>query len=42
VLTGGMERTNAEYAALLSQAGLVPGRVLPVAATYGVIEGTRA
>ena len=42
VLTGGMERTNAEYAALLSQAGLVPGRVLPVAATYGVIEGTKS
>jgi hypothetical protein len=42
VLTGGMERTNAEYAALLTQAGLEPGRVLPVAATYGVVEGTKS
>jgi hypothetical protein len=42
VLTGGMERTNAEYGGLLTQAGLVPGRVLPVAAPYGVIEGTKA
>jgi C-methyltransferase len=40
VLTGGMERTNAEYAALLTQAGLTLGRVLPVAVPYGVIEGT--
>jgi orsellinic acid C2-O-methyltransferase len=40
VLTGGMERTNAEYAALLTRAGLAPGRVLPVTAPYGVIEGT--
>jgi hypothetical protein len=42
VLTGGMERTNSEYAALLTEAGLVPGRVLPVSPPYGVIEGTRA
>ena len=40
VLTGGMERTNAEYANLLAQAGLAPGRVQPVTAPYGVIEGT--
>jgi len=40
VFTGGQERTNAEYAALLTQARLVPGRVLPVAAPYGLIEGT--
>ena len=40
VLTGGMERTNAEYAHLLAQAGLAPGRVQPVTAPYGVIEGT--
>ena len=40
VLTGGMERTNAEYANLLGQAGLAPGRVQPVTAPYGVIEGT--
>jgi len=30
VLTGGMERTNAEYATLLTHAGPTPGRVLPV------------
>ena len=40
VLTGGMERTNAQYAALLTQAGLAPGRVQPVTAPYGVVEGT--
>jgi O-methyltransferase domain/Dimerisation domain len=40
MLTGGMERTNAEYAALLTQAGLTLGRVLPVALPYGVIVGT--
>lgn len=41
VLTGGLERTNAEYASLLTRAGLVFGRVLPVAAPYGVIEGSK-
>jgi hypothetical protein len=39
VLTGGMERTNAEYGALLTSSGLALGEVLPVAYPYGVIEG---
>lgn len=39
VLTGGQERTNAEYGALLDGAGLRLGKVQPVAFPYGVIEG---
>jgi hypothetical protein len=39
VITGGKERTNAEYAELLIAAGLRPGRVQPVASPYGIIEG---
>ena len=39
VFTGGLERTNAEYGELLTRAGLKPGRVQPVAAPYGIIEG---
>jgi hypothetical protein len=39
VFTGGQERTNAEYGKLLTEAGLNPGRVLPFASPYGVIEG---
>jgi hypothetical protein len=39
VFTGGMERTNAEYGQLLTEAGLPPSRVLPYAPPYGVIEG---
>jgi O-methyltransferase domain len=39
VLTGGQERTNAEYDKLLTAAGLNIGTVTPVAAPYGVIEG---
>jgi hypothetical protein len=39
VITGGRERTNAEYAALLAGAGLRIGAVHPVAFPYGVIEG---
>ena len=42
LLSGGRERTNAEYGALLAAAGLRPGRILPVAAPYGVIEGLAA
>jgi O-methyltransferase domain/Dimerisation domain len=42
VLTGGMERTNAEYTALLAHAGLNLGQILPVAAPYGIIEGRGA
>ena len=39
VLTGGRERTNSEYGALLHAAGLELGTVQPVAFPYGVIEG---
>jgi SAM-dependent methyltransferase len=39
LLSGGQERTNAEYGALLAAAGLRPGRIQPVAPPYGVIEG---
>jgi orsellinic acid C2-O-methyltransferase len=39
VLTGGLERTIAEYHALLTAAGFRPGAVLPVTPPYGVIEG---
>jgi SAM-dependent methyltransferase len=39
VLTGGQERTNAEYSELLQAAGLQSGGILPVAFPYGVIEG---
>jgi hypothetical protein len=39
VFTGGKERTNSEYGELLIEAGLNPGRVLPFAPPYGVIEG---
>jgi O-methyltransferase domain/Dimerisation domain len=42
VFTGGQERTNAEYGKLLTEAGLTLGRVQPVAAPYGVIEGLAA
>ena len=42
VVTGGMERTNAEYAALLAAAGLRLAQVTAVAPPYGVIEGVRA
>ncbi len=42
VFTGGKERTNAEYGELLTEAGLNPGRVLPFAPPYGVIEGLAA
>ena len=39
VITGGQERTNAEYASLLAGAGLEIGAVHPIAFPYGVIEG---
>jgi hypothetical protein len=42
LLSGGLERTNAEYGALLAAAGLRPGRIQPVAPPYGVIEGFAA
>ncbi len=39
VITGGQERTNAEYGELLSAASLALASVQPVAFPYGVIEG---
>jgi O-methyltransferase domain/Dimerisation domain len=39
VVTGGQERTNAEYGQLLDEAGLSLAKVQPVAPPYGVIEG---
>jgi orsellinic acid C2-O-methyltransferase len=39
LLSGGQERTNAEYGALLAAAGLRTGPIQPVAPPYGVIEG---
>ena len=39
VVSGGQERANAEYGQLLTEAGLRMGKVQPVAAPYGVIEG---
>jgi SAM-dependent methyltransferase len=42
LLSGGQERTNAEYGTLMAAAGLRPGRIQPVAAPYGVIEGFAA
>ena len=39
IFTGGQERTNAEYANLLTAAGLKLGNVQAVTAPYGVIEG---
>jgi len=42
VITGGRERTNAEYADLLAAADLAVGKVQPVAFPYGVIEGIMA
>jgi SAM-dependent methyltransferase len=42
VITGGQERTNAEYGELFRAAGLKFGNVQPVAFPYGVIEGLAA
>jgi hypothetical protein len=42
VITGGQERTNAEYGAVLEAAGLQIGAVRPVAFPYGIIEGLPA
>jgi SAM-dependent methyltransferase len=42
VITGGQERTDAEYGALLAAAGLRLTAVRPVAFPYGVIEGVPA
>jgi SAM-dependent methyltransferase len=42
VITGGRERTNAEYGDLLDSARFTLGQVHPVAFPYGVIEGLPA
>jgi SAM-dependent methyltransferase len=42
IVTGGKERTNAEYGGLLARAGLALHRVSSVAFPYGVIEGVRS
>ena len=42
VLTGGQERTNDEYGALLEGAGFRLSAVHPVAFPYGVIEAVPA
>jgi SAM-dependent methyltransferase len=42
MLTGGKERSNAQYGELLHTAGLKLGTVHPVAFPYGVIEGYAA
>jgi SAM-dependent methyltransferase len=42
VMTGGQERSNAEYSKLLSTANLTLSAVQPVAFPYGVIEGIAA
>ncbi len=42
VITGGRERTDAEYGALLEAAGLKLGRILPAAFPYCAIEGLAA
>jgi hypothetical protein len=39
VVTGGRERTEADFRALLSRAGLRPTRVLPTPAAFSIIEG---
>jgi O-methyltransferase domain/Dimerisation domain len=42
IMTGGQERTNAEYSKLLTAAGLTLGVVQPVAFPYGIVEGIAA
>ncbi len=42
IITGGQERTNAEYGDLLAAAGLTIGKEHPVTFPYGVIEGRPA
>jgi hypothetical protein len=39
MVTGGKERTNAEYGELLAAAGLSQGQILPAGSPYGIIEG---
>jgi hypothetical protein len=40
--TGGMERTAAEYRALLAQAGLDLARIVPTASSFSIIEAVPA
>jgi len=42
VITGGQERTKAEYGRLLEAADLRLGKIEPVTFPYGVIEGYAA
>ena len=42
VLTGGHERTAAEYRTLLGGAGFALARIVPTATPLGIIEATRA
>jgi len=42
VLTGGHERTAAEYRTLLGGAGFALARIVPTATPLSVIEATRA
>ena len=42
VLTGGRERTEAEFAALLSQAGFRPVRTLPTTSRWSIVEAVAA
>ena len=42
ILTGGQERTNAEYGQLLAEAGLSLAKVQPITPPYGVIEAVRS
>jgi hypothetical protein len=42
VLTGGRERTAAEYKALLESAGLELARIIPTPTQVSVIEGALA
>ena len=39
VITGGLERTEQEYARLLGGADMRLTRVIPVAYPYGIFEG---
>jgi O-methyltransferase domain len=41
VLSGGMERTDNEYAKLFARVGLQLTRVLPVRAPYAIFEGAQ-
>ena len=42
VVTGGRERTAAEFAALFARAGLTPGRVIPTGSRISILEALAA